>query len=120
MTKKIIYFTAGAVPTTAETAAIAQLNALTEKPFEVNVLNGSVPPNLGSTVGGGGSPTPILKEADYVSGTVPTAYAGIDEVEAGAVALLTVTDGVEITIGDQVLTFTVEDGVITGVVAEEA
>ena len=63
-TQKIIYFTAGAVPTFGEIADIAALNALCEPAYSVNVSNGSVLPNLGASGG-----EPIIEECDFVAGT---------------------------------------------------
>jgi hypothetical protein len=67
MAKKIIFFTASGLPTSGELAAIAALNAYTLQPFEVIVQNGAANPNYGA----GKNP------ADYVAGTVPTAYNAV-------------------------------------------
>jgi hypothetical protein len=59
--KKVIYFTAGDVPTTDEKADIAKLNAAAATPYEVAVRSGIR--SLGTTGN--------FEAADYVSGTVP-------------------------------------------------
>ena len=63
--KKIIYFTAGAVATTDEKAAIDKLMAVTGASFEVVVRNGAVPHQYG--VGN-------KEAAAYAAGTIPTLY----------------------------------------------
>lgn len=62
--KKVIYFTAGDKPTTGEQAEIDALNALAALPYNVVVRNGAR-----STAFGAG-----IEAADYVAGTIPTAY----------------------------------------------
>src|SRR5688572_14434940 len=65
---KVIYFTAGPVPTTNEKADIAALNAFAVAPFEVAVRNAL-------QVGASGAEQ---EDADYVAvvsgGTIPEAY----------------------------------------------
>lgn len=63
--KRILYFTAGAVATGPEKTAIDKLNAIVGSSFEVHVRNGAIPNQYG--VGN-------LEDADYVAGTIPTAY----------------------------------------------
>lgn len=66
MTKKIIFFTAGNVPTEAEAAQIAALNAKVKPGFLVSVRN-----TTQSAVFGSG-----IEACDFVAGTVPTAFNG--------------------------------------------
>lgn len=72
MTDKILYFTAGRIPTTGEKAEIAAIEALCVKPFEVGVRNPIDSPSYG---------TP--EEADYVAGTIPESepYASLPEFD---------------------------------------
>lgn len=69
MTKKIIYFTANAKPTTEEQADIDALLALVPAPFQVVVRDGHQNLSYGAGV----------ESADYLAGTVPASY--IDEEE---------------------------------------
>lgn len=66
--KRIIYFQAEPVATTEELAEIAAINAFSVNPYQVLVMNGSA-----STAYGAGNIT-----ADYVAGTIPTAYNEVD------------------------------------------
>jgi hypothetical protein len=75
MASKIIYFTAGDVPTTEELAEIAAWNAFVNS-YSLTVSNGSVAPGLGLD----GEGDPFLDGADFVAGTIPEAYAGIQGV----------------------------------------
>lgn len=59
--KKVLFFTAGDVPTTDEKADIAKLNAAAVAPYEVGVR---------SAIRGLGT-TGNFEATDYVSGTVP-------------------------------------------------
>lgn len=59
-TKKIIYFLAGYAPTAAETADIADLNAMASPAYEVVVRNAAITHNE--------------EASDLVAGTIPTAY----------------------------------------------
>ena len=59
MSSKIIYFTAGTVPTGPELAEIAALNALAAPRYEVAVRDGSTIRNFGTETG------------DFAGGTVP-------------------------------------------------
>jgi hypothetical protein len=69
---KVIYFTAGAVPTTAEKLAIAALNARAAEELTVSVRNG-----LASNSYGAG-----IESADYVMGTRPAAYSSTETFPA--------------------------------------
>lgn len=60
-TKRVLYFTAAAAPTVAETAAIARLKELALSAYDVQVRNGA-------------EETDFLETADYAAGTVPTVY----------------------------------------------
>ena len=116
MTAKIIYFTAGDVPTSGELADIAALNAFCDG-YSLTVSNGAVAPNLGADV---------LDDADFVAGTVPALYdevAVIDPDAPFATAVgagnAIVADEDELTLAGSVYTFTVEDGAITAITVEE-
>lgn len=101
--ERIIYFQAGPVATTEELAEIAAINALA-KPYEVLVMNGSA-----STAHGAGNVT-----ADYVAGTIPTAYSEITEFDYN---LVSVIDGAVLDTDDGgTVTFTVVDNTITSIV----
>jgi hypothetical protein len=73
MTKSLIFFTAGAVPTTDEATAIAKLNLQASKALDVKVKRGDVPANQLYGYG--------KDAADYVSFvspmTKPTAYDAV-------------------------------------------
>lgn len=69
--KKVLYFTAGVVPTGPELAAIAKFNAAAEKPYEVLVMNGAQNTKYGETN--------RLIPGDFVAGTVPAIYEIEDE-----------------------------------------
>ena len=62
--KRVLYFTAAAAPTVAETAAIARLQALALSAYDVQVRNGA-------------ETLDFLETADYAAGTVPTAYSAV-------------------------------------------
>lgn len=62
--KKILYFTAGTVPTEGEAAEIAALRAMAIQQYNVHVANGLKSSNYGA-----GQPT-----ADYLMGTIPDSY----------------------------------------------
>lgn len=64
MTKKILFFTAAAVPTEAEQAQIDALNALTAPGFSVGVRNSQQSASYGSGI----------ESCDFVAGTIPTAF----------------------------------------------
>lgn len=121
--KKIIYFTAGAVVTSGEKADIAALNALAEPAYQVQVSNGSVLPNLGKTDEGGN----VIEASDYVAGTIPDDYEGIDVFDPDAppppdvgTDKAIVADAQVLTLGEETFTFTIEDGEITAIAVGEA
>lgn len=64
MTDRIIYFTAGKVPSTPELADIQKLNDAAEPAYRVNVMAATGDVKYGDD----------LKECEFVAGTVPTAY----------------------------------------------
>lgn len=64
MTKRILFFTAGKVPTVAEQAQIDALNAMTSPGFSVGVRNSAENAVFGSGI----------ETCDFVAGTIPTAY----------------------------------------------
>lgn len=63
--KKVIYFTAAAVPTGAELTAIAALQTREAPVMEVHVRNGQGSQDMGVGV----------EAADFVAGTRPSAYS---------------------------------------------
>lgn len=67
MTKKIIFFTAAAVPTEAEQAQIDALNAMTVPGYNVAVRNGSQSASYGYGI----------EASDFVAGTIPTAFNAV-------------------------------------------
>lgn len=76
-TKKIVYFTAGAVATAPEKADIAALNALTIPGYQVQVSNAAVPAGLGKDALG----DDVLEACDFVAGTIPSDYAEVDVID---------------------------------------
>lgn len=62
--KKIIYFLAGATPTVAELADIAELNTRTSAGYSLSVRNGAESASYGYG----------LEAVDLVAGTIPTAF----------------------------------------------
>ena len=111
--KKVIYFSAGYDLTDDEKAELDAINALAAPALEINVSNGGVSSGLET----------VLEECYYVAGTIPTAYAEVDEfdidnpprLETIPATQAVVYDTQELTIGEDVYTFTVEDGEITGI-----
>ena len=94
-TKKVLYFTAGPVPTGPELTAIDQLNALVGSNYAVGVRDGSQSPNYGAGP----------EAADFVAGTPPEGYADTEDYPritpatadpAGALNKKTITSGVAI------------------------
>lgn len=73
MTKKIVYFTAGQYATTAELSAIEKLNAAAEAEYSIAVMNGAAAAD--TTYG------ELLKDCDYVAGTVPDPYSGVATID---------------------------------------
>ena len=67
MTKKVLYFTAGPVPTVTEAAQIAALVALGLPGYTVGVRNGLLPGSFGAGI----------EASDYVAGTIPTAFNAV-------------------------------------------
>jgi len=74
--KKVIYFTAGDVPTTDEKADIAKLNAAAVAPYDVAVRSAIRPMSSGGP----------LEACDYASGTVPTAYNAKPVIDPDAIS----------------------------------
>lgn len=62
--KKVVFFTADTLPTSAELLEIARLDDLAASPYKIQVRNG-----------GGTEKMESIETCDYVAGTVPTAYA---------------------------------------------
>lgn len=73
--KKVIYFTAGDVPTTDEKADIAKLNAAAVAPYDVAVRSAIRPMSSGGP----------LEACDYASGTIPTAYNAKPVIDPDAI-----------------------------------
>lgn len=65
--KKVIFFTAGDIPTTQEKADIATLNALAAAPFEVVVRSKNGNHSFGTGI----------EAADYKAGDPPSSYSGV-------------------------------------------
>jgi hypothetical protein len=114
MTRKIIYFTASAVPTAQELAAIDTLNALGGQQYQVNVSNATVDSGLGG-----------IEASDFVAGSAPTDYSAVPVFDVNnpprpasmIAAQAVVYDGQALVIGATTYTFTVTDGVITAITA---
>jgi|ERR1044072_1315339 hypothetical protein len=70
-TKKILYFTAGILPTSPELAEIAKFNAVTDPQYELIVMNGSANAKYGE-------PNRLVP-GDFVAGTVPVIYESLNE-----------------------------------------
>lgn len=64
-TKKVIYFTAGALPTVGEAAEIAVLQAAATKPFDLFIRRGDLPADADYSYGAG------AEACDYIAGTPP-------------------------------------------------
>src|SRR4051812_49423805 len=67
MAQKVLYFTAGPIPTDDEAEAIADLNAASQAQYVTEVVNGAA--ITGSEYGAS-----RLIPCDLVAGTVPSAY----------------------------------------------
>ncbi len=107
---KILYFTAGPVPTTEEKADIDALNTLTGAKYTLGVRNRLVSQNFGAGA----------EACDAVSGTPPSgapwnAKPVFDAANAGG-GFAPVYDNMSLEIeGDGTYVFTVEDGAITAI-----
>lgn len=73
--KKVLYFTAGPIPTPQEQADIAALRTLAEPAYEVGVRNGAANAQFG---------TGRNEPADYAAGVIPTEYNALDEFDVDA------------------------------------
>lgn len=62
--KKILYFTAGPIPTAEELVDIGVLNTLTSPGYSIGVRNGAESGSFGAGI----------ESADFVAGTIPTAF----------------------------------------------
>lgn len=106
---KVLYFTAGPVPTTEEKADIDALNKLTGAPYTVGVRNRLVSQNFGAGA----------EACDMVAGTPPSgepwASKPVFTAANAAEGYAAVYDGMEVEIGETTYTFTVVDGVITAI-----
>lgn len=78
MAEKVVFFTAGPVPTSGELADIAKLNAVSVPQYETLVVNGA-------SVTGDEYGTGRLIPCDAVAGTIPTDYNAIDEIDPDAI-----------------------------------
>lgn len=112
--KKLIYFTAGDVPTTDEKADIAKLNAVTVAPYEVAVRSSVRPMSSGGS----------NEACDYVSGTIPDIafYEGKTLVDANAIpnqflvpSQAIVSNGQNVTVGEITYQLTVVNNVLTSI-----
>jgi len=115
MSKRIIYFTAANVATSAELLDIAELEGIVAPQFELTVYNGAASPNYGAGIA----------DADYVAGTVPDAYDTpetypVFDADAPPFVLpaaqAIIADEDVIDIGGTTYTFTVVDNVVTAIV----
>lgn len=110
---KILYFTAGPVPTTEEKADIDALNLLTGEKYTVGVRNGLIPPLFGAGA----------EACDYVAGTPPLTGDGeayedtpVFDPDSAGEGFAPVTNGMELVLeGDGTYVFTVVDGAITAI-----
>lgn len=116
---KIIYFTAGGIPTTGELAAIAKFNLAAKPAFEVAVRRAD---GVGSQLYGAG-----VEAADFVAGTRPTAYTSTETYPAAnpdappfgdilAPTQAMVRNGQQIVVAGGTATITVAGGVVTAIV----
>lgn len=110
--KKVIFFTAGDVPTSGELASIAKLNAEAVAPYDVAVRSGIRPMQSGGP----------LEACDYVSGTVPTAYNAKTVINPDSISNQSlsstqaiVTNGQQITSGGTTYIITVVNNVVTAI-----
>ena len=69
MTKKILFFIEGSVPTEAEQEQIDALNNLTSPGYEVGVRSSAQNPEYGYGI----------EECDLVAGDIPTAYSEVED-----------------------------------------
>lgn len=115
MAKRIVYFTAASVATTAEKADIVELSGIVAPQFELTVYNGAASPNYGAGIA----------DADYVAGTIPTAYSDdnvypVFNADAPPFVLpaaqAIIADEDVIDIAGTTYTFTVVDNVVTAIV----
>jgi uncharacterized protein YjdB len=67
MTKKILFFTAGPVPTAGEQGQIDALNALTLPGYNIGVRSAIQPASYGHGI----------EVSDFVAGTIPTAFNAV-------------------------------------------
>lgn len=113
MTKRILYFTAGAALTEQEKADIEALNALAEPQYRVTVHNGDVDPDY-------------LVPGDFAAGAVPDDYEelpvfdpenppGPELPDTQAI----VTDGQSLEVEGGTVTLAVEDGVVSATFTPE-
>lgn len=117
MVDKVIYFTAGEVPTSGELQDIEKINSVAERGYIVNVSNGSVDSGLGG-----------IEACNYVAGSIPDEYAEVPvfDVDAPPIPNLPETAAVvydgdikEIAVTGEYtdsVQFTVVDGVISAIV----
>lgn len=111
MAEKVVYFTAGPVPTAGELADIAALNAVSLPQYETLVVNGAANSEYGA-----GRLTPC----DFVAGTIPEAYDEVAEIDPDAIpnTALTATQAIvndedEFEVTGGIVTVTVVAGVAT-------
>lgn len=107
-TKKVLFFTAGPVPTSGELAAIAKLNTAAEKPYEVTVMNGSADTKYGETN--------RLAPCDFVAGTVPTIYNAKTVIDPDAIPVQNLPNTQAIVTNGQKITGVTGSGTVANIV----
>ena len=107
--KRIIFFQAGPTATSGEIAEIEAINRMAVSPYELIVMNASE-----STLYGAGN-----APADYVAGTIPTAYAEVTEFDYTDPPdpVLIATKAI---VADEAVLDTDDGGTVTVTVAENA
>lgn len=114
MAVKILYFTAGAVPTTEEKADIAALESLVAPAYLIGVRAANANPSYGAGA----------EQTDMVAGSPPLTGVGeayeetpVFDPDSALEGFATILDGQEIVIaGTGTFAFTVVDGAITDIV----
>ena len=107
-TKKVLFFTAGPVPTSGELAAITKLNTAAEKPYEVTVMNGSADTKYGETN--------RLAPCDFVAGTVPTIYNAKTVIDPDAIPVQNLPNTQAIVTNGQKITGVTGSGTVANIV----
>lgn len=109
---KVLFFTAGALATSGELAAIAAITALNMEPIEVGIRNPDANPNYGAGP----------EETDFVAGTVPDLYTEVPVFDPGdfgptlTATQAIVSNGQVIAVAGGNATITVVNNVVTNIV----